>query len=98
MKYFLVASKSGVKTDGTELDLNNYQIIKAETPKEAREIYDKNNKCKFTYGIVIGEIDINTMNVTVPLDKFLTTKGLKKLVDNDSDVSSNLIDKYGERF
>ena len=38
MRHFLVASKSGIKTDGTELDLNNYQIIKAETPKEAREI------------------------------------------------------------
>ena len=98
MRHFLVASKSGVKTEGNELDLNNYQIIEAETPKEAREIYDKINKCKFTYGIVIGEIDINTMNVTAPLDKFLTTKGLKKLVDNDSDISSNLIDKYGERF
>ena len=98
MKHFLVAAKSGVKTEGNELDLNNYQIIEAETKKEAREIYDKINKCKFTYGIVIGEIDINTMNVTVPLDKFLTTKGLKKLVDSDSDVSFNLIDKYGERF
>lgn len=98
MRHFLVASKSGVKTDGTELDLNNYQIIEAETPKEAREIYDKINKCKFTYGLVIGELDINTMNVTAPLDKFLTTKGLKKLVDNDSDVSLNLIDKYAERF
>lgn len=98
MKHFLVAAKSGVKTEGNELDLNNYQIIKAETAKEAREIYDKINKCKFTYGLVIGELDIATMNVTVPLDKFLTTRGLKKLVDNDSDISTNLIDKYGERF
>lgn len=98
MKHFLVAAKSGVKTEGNELDLNNYQIIKAETAKEAREIYDKINKCKFTYGLVIGELDIATMNVTVPLDKFLTTRGLKKLVDNDSDISTNLIDNYGERF
>ena len=41
MRHFLVASKSGIKTDGTELDLNNYQIIKAETPKEAREKVEK---------------------------------------------------------
>ena len=98
MKHFLVAAKSGVKTEGNELDLNNYQIIKAETKKEAREIYDKINKCKFTYGLVIGELDITTMNVTVPLDKFLTSKGLKQLVDDDSDVSTNIINKYGERF
>ena len=98
MKHFLVAAKSGVKTEGKELDLSNYQIIEAETAKEARQIYDMVNKCNFTYGLTIGEIDPNTMKINISLDKFLTTKGLKKIVDNDSDVSFNLIDKYGERF
>ena len=98
MKHFLVASKSGVKTEGKELDLNNYQIIEAETAKEARETYDKINKCKFTYGLTIGEIDPDTMKINISLDKFLTTKGIKNLIDNDSSLSDKIIDTYGNRF
>ena len=56
------------------------------------------NKCNFTYGLTIGEIDPNTMKINISLDKFLTTKGIKNLIDNNSSLSDKIIDTYGDRF
>ncbi len=73
-KKYLVALS--IDNEGS-VDYGKYQIIEAESPEDAVDIYNEKNKCKYFYGAYIGEIDEEKGMVSVPLKIFNRLNGKK---------------------
>lgn len=71
IKKYLVATECGGLMEMPEIYYEKYDIIEAESPKEAEEKYDKKHKCSYFYGICIGEIDEEMGTVSVPIKHFI---------------------------
>lgn len=74
MKKYLVALAKGGEMENPRITYSGYQIIEAETEKEAEKEYNSKNECSYYYGKCLGEFDENTGNVTVPLGIFINEK------------------------
>lgn len=55
---FLVATLCGGIPEDPEFHYESYQVIHADTKEQAKEIYDKLNKCNYYYGECIGMINM----------------------------------------
>lgn len=53
---YVVALAIGGVMEHPEVSYNNYQIIKADSPEEARNKYNDINNCNFYYGCVIEQL------------------------------------------
>ena len=56
MPKYLVALAVGGLMEYPEITYQDYQVIEADSPEEARKIYNERNKCDFFYGEVLHEI------------------------------------------
>ena len=54
---YLVGTLCGGLMECPDRYITDHQVIKADTKDEARDKYNKINKCSFYYGHVIGQID-----------------------------------------
>lgn len=61
MKKYLVATASGGIMECPEFTYSLYDIIEAESKKEACKTYNKKHKCSYFYGAVICEIEKETL-------------------------------------
>ena len=53
---YVVALVVGGIMEQPEFSYNNYQIIKADSPEEARYKYNAINNCNFYYGHVVEQL------------------------------------------
>ena len=53
---YVVALAVGGVIEQPEVSYNNYQIIKADSPKEACSKYNVINNCNFYYGHVVEQL------------------------------------------
>ena len=56
MNKYIVALQTGGTMEMPSFQYCKAQIIEADTPNDAREIYDHNNNCSYFYGSVIGSV------------------------------------------
>ena len=61
MKKYLVATASGGLMECPEFTYSLYDVIEAESKKEACKTYNKKHNCSYFYGIVICEIEKETL-------------------------------------
>lgn len=57
MSKYLVATQCGGVMEAPDVYYKNYQIIAANTPQEACEIYNKKNNCNYYYAAAIMQVD-----------------------------------------
>lgn len=60
MSKYLIATSYDAVAQTSNVHYENYQIITANTPKEACEIYSKKNNCVYCYASAIMEVDDDT--------------------------------------
>lgn len=60
MSKYLIATMCGGVMEAPDIYYTNYQIITANTSKEACEIYNKKNNCNYYYAAAIMKVDDNT--------------------------------------
>lgn len=60
MSKYLIATSYDAVTQTANIHYENYQIITANTPKEACKIYSKKNDCSDCYVYAIMEVDEDT--------------------------------------
>lgn len=54
---YLVAECCGGVMEDPEIHYENYQVIRADSEYEAKEKYDKINRCSYYYGSVIQRLE-----------------------------------------
>lgn len=54
---YVVALCCGGLMEDPEFHYHNYQIIRADSKREAEEKYNKLNNCSYFYGSVMGKVD-----------------------------------------
>lgn len=57
MSKYLIATMCGGVMESPDIYYTNYQIITADTSKEACEIYNKKNNCNYYYAAAIMQVD-----------------------------------------
>lgn len=68
MKKYLVATASGGLMECPEFTYSLYDVIEAESRKEACKIYNKKHNCNYFYGAIICEIEKNGKLVDIDED------------------------------
>lgn len=83
MPKYLVALAVGGLMECPEITYENFQEIEANSPDEARKIYNEKNDCSFFYGEVIREIHDTAMSDFEKFKKFFDDMGIKYEVNGD---------------
>ena len=71
MKQYLIGLSCGGLMEDPDTHYEEYEVIEAETPKEAETIYNKKHNCSYFYASCRGEV-ING-HVQVPIADFIRT-------------------------
>ena len=56
MSEYIVALEAGGTMEMPRFEYSKAQIIEADSPSDAVEIYNRNNNCSYFYGTVIGSV------------------------------------------
>ena len=54
---YIVALCCGGLMEDPDIHYRDYQLIRADSEREAKEKYDKLNNCSYFYGRVMGQIE-----------------------------------------
>ena len=69
MKEYLISLQCGGSMEDPELHYEKHEIIKANTPEEAKAIYNENHNCSYYYAALRGEV-VNGF-VHIPIKDFV---------------------------
>lgn len=84
MTKFIVALEAGGLMEMPHFEYSAAQVIEAETPEEAVDIYNKKNGCNYFYGCVIGYyLEGKIKHTQRFLDETSRRMGVKLNVTND---------------
>lgn len=63
MKKYIVGLSTGGLMESPQIIYERFQVIEAETPKEAKDKYNEINNCDYFYGRTICEYTERTSNL-----------------------------------